>query len=253
MNNEVLLNLGLSPEEAEIYLSLLNNGPQTAIGLGKSTKVKRTYVYRIATDLIKKGLVNQSKRNKTTIFAPLSPDHLLSLAEERKQKAQAAERSLEGVLTQLKEKYVSIDEKPMVTTYEGVSGLKKIYNDMISEGKEILAMLQTSEVEPELRDWLKSVFVPKRAEAGINAKVILASGKLAEEYQSRNDQALREVREVPKDRFPFPHEVDVYGDKIAFIHYKKSEPLIGILIYHPSMAKTMRAWFELAWVGASKY
>jgi hypothetical protein len=44
--------------------------------------------------------------------------------------------------------------------------------------------------------------------------------------------------------------VDIYGDKVAFINYKKGEALIGVVINHPQIAETMRAWFELAWAGA---
>lgn len=253
MEPQILTELGLSADEAEIYLSLIELGPQTAIQIGKNTKVKRTYVYKVIQGLIAKGLASQGKQGKTTIFAPLSPDHLLSLAEAKKQKAEASKQALEDILGQLKAKYVSIADKPVVTTYEGINGLKKVYEDMLKEGKEIFSMLQTSEIEPELREWLKNDFVPRRAKLGVPAKVILASGKLSSEFQSRNPQALRTVLEVPSELFPFPHEVDVYGEKIAFVHFKKGEPLLAILIYHPAMAETMRIWFDLAWRGAKKF
>lgn len=51
MNNQSLINAGLSPEQADIYLSLLDHGPQTAISLAETTKVKRTYVYKICQEL----------------------------------------------------------------------------------------------------------------------------------------------------------------------------------------------------------
>lgn len=253
MEPQILTDLGLTPEEAQIYISLLENGPQTAIQLGKTTKVKRTYVYRVIQGLIGHGLASQNKKGNTTLFAPLSPDHLLNLVASKKQKIEASERVLDAVLDQFKAKYVSVADKPVVTVYEGLSGLKKVYEDMLKEGKEIFSMLQTSEIEPELREWLKNDFVPRRAKLGVPAKVILASGKLSAEYQSRNEQALRTVLEVPNDLFPFPHEVDVFGDKVAFVHFKKGEPLLAILIYHPHMAETMRIWFDLAWRGAQKF
>src|SRR3989344_2602400 len=126
---EILTKIGLSKDEVEIYLSLLELGAQSASSLASNTKVKRTYTYRIARGLADKGLITEAKRGKATVFEPNSPDHLANLAEAKKLEAQQAQSSLEGILGSLKGKYSLIDEKPMVTTFEGIAGLKKVYLD----------------------------------------------------------------------------------------------------------------------------
>lgn len=253
MEKEVLTKLGLTSEEADIYLSLLNFGSQTAIQISKNTKVKRTYVYKIIQGLILKNLAIKTQKDKTTVFSPLGPDHLLSLASQKKQEAELAEKSLENIINSLKSFYVASQDKPVVTIYEGIDGIKKIYEETIKESQTIYAVLQTSEVEPTLRDWLKNSYSKRRSDQGIEAKVILSSGKLSAEYNSRNAQTKREVREVPNAKFPFTHEIDIFGSKIAFINYKKGEPLIGVLIDHKQISTTMKAWFDLAWIGAEKF
>ncbi|HAR38059.1 MAG TPA: hypothetical protein DCS09_05485 [Porphyromonadaceae bacterium] len=249
---EVLTSVGLSPEQADLYLSLLSHGPQSASGLAKTTHVQRTYIYKVATELIKRGLASQSKKDNATVFAPLSPDHLLTQAEEAKARLSQAQTSLEGILPSLKEQYTNIEDKPTVQVYEGVEGLKKIYLDTLQTAKPIKAVLQTAEVDPTLYTWLTQVYTKERVAKKIPASVIVASGKWSETYQNKSSEELRETVLVSGDKFPFQHEVDVYGTKVAFINYKKGQPLIGVIIDNKNIADTMCAWFDLAWLGALK-
>ena len=69
-----LTDLGLSSDQSQIYLSLLENGSQTASKLAQTTTIKRTYVYRLCQELQKLNLINFQTQSKTTIFVPLSPN-----------------------------------------------------------------------------------------------------------------------------------------------------------------------------------
>lgn len=249
---ETLIKVGLTPEEVELYVSLLNVGAQSAAQLASNTSVKRTYVYRVASSLTGKGLVTEAKRGRATVFEPNSPDHLLSLAEAKKLEAEQTKTNIESLLGSLKTKYSSVESRPIVETFHGIEGVKKIYLDTLKVGKEISAVVETTDVEPQLRDWIKNRYVKERAKQQIHAKVILASGKLASEYQSRNTEAYRTVIEVPHDKFPIKHEVDIYGNKVAFINYRQDEPIVGLVIDNDMVAKTMKAWFDLSWIGAEK-
>jgi sugar-specific transcriptional regulator TrmB len=250
MELETLIDIGLSPEEGRVYLSLLNTGSSSATVLSKNSGIKRTYVYAICKSLSSKGLLVIHESRGKTVFTPQSPDYLLRLSESKRAKAVEAQARLEGVMEQLKNQFKSIDARPIVQVFEGVEGVKKIYLDTLREGVEISAVVETSEIDPELRSWLKDYYTLERARLGIHAKVILASGKLSGEYQSRNDSRLRTVREIPSSKYPIKHEVDIYGDKVAFIKYHKDEPIVGLLIDNALVAQTMRAWFELSWKGA---
>ncbi len=247
MDIEALINLGLSKEEADIYLSLLNKGEQGASDLSKSTKVKRTYIYSVSASLIKKGLISQVKKGKTTVFNPMSPDKLLTLAHDKKQKAEQAEQTLEAILPNLKTKYEVVDNKPVVTYYEGIEGIKKVYMDTIKEGKEISSFMQNADIDPILRSWLRETYVKERVKLDIHAKVILASGDMAQEYVEKSKELLRETKVIPNKKYPFQIEVNIYGDKISFMNFKhKSDPL-GIIIENKDVAQTMLTFFNLTW------
>jgi sugar-specific transcriptional regulator TrmB len=250
MLSEILTNAGLTPEQADIYLSLLTHGTQSVGQLTKTTKVQRTYIYKVCQELIIRGLIAQTKKDRGTTFSPLSPDYLLSYSEEQKSKVQQAQAALEGILPTLKDKFSAIEEKPVITYFEGIEGIKKVYMDTIKVGKDIKAILQTSEVDDNIQTWLDKIYIKERLKLKLRAKVIVSSGKWSERYRSKNDEFFRETILVPGDIFPFKHEVDIYGDKIAFINYKKGESLIGIIVDNKQISKTMEALFDLAWIGA---
>lgn len=251
MIEEILTSLGLTPEQVDIYQSLLTNGSQTATKLAKTTKVQRTYIYRVAQELVAKGLVAMDKKDRTTVFVPQSPDHLLTQAEEVKTKAIQAQTALEGILPSLKTKYQAIEAKPTVTYYEGVEGIKKVYMDTIKEGKPILAMVETSKVEPDIYEWITKEYVKLRVEAKIPVKAIVASGQKTQSYERQNDAELRETKRIDSEKFPFEHEINIYGTKLAIINHRKGTTLMGIIIDNPVVAKTFKSWFELTWLNLS--
>lgn len=244
---DVLKELGLSQEEADIYSTLLDKGALSATSISKNSKVKRTYVYAVCKSLIKKGLISQLTEKNVTTFSPLSPDHLMDLAERQKQEALKASQTLEGILPTLKNKYSSVESKPVITYYEGYEGIKKVYMDTIKEGKTIYSFMQNSEIEPNFRTWLRETYVKSRLENNIHAKVILSSGNWAKEYVQKSPELLREVKVVPSNKYPFQVEVNIYGNKISFMNYHTKSDPVGIIIENEYTAKTMLAFFNLTW------
>ncbi|MBM3283867.1 hypothetical protein FJY90_06520 [Candidatus Gottesmanbacteria bacterium] len=251
MSLPFLENIGLTKKEADIYELLLHLG-ETPVGeIINQSKLKRATVYKVLYSLEKKTLVSHRDIEKKIRFRPESPNQLASLISKRFQNLERAQDTFNTLLPQLASEYILTVEKPVVTTFEGVEGLKKIYEDTLKEGKEIYAVLKTEEADPVLLEWLNHTYVKKRSKAKIPAKVILASGKYVAQYTKRDKKELRTTVVVPSKDFPFRHEIDIYADKVAFINYRKGEALIGIIIKHPSIAQTMRAWFDLAWKGAT--
>ncbi len=244
---EALVNLGLSPEEADIYLSLINSGPQSAGLLAKSTKVKRTYIYSVSAGLIKKGLISQTKKGKTTIFSAMSPDKLSSLVETKRQLIEQVENTLESIMPSLKEKFEAVDTRPVVTYYEGGEGIKKVYRDTLKEKREILALVETSEVDPNVYGWVTKEYVKQRVKNDIKVRAIASSGSKTAIYTGLNKEELRETKVVSSEKFPFKNEINIYGNKIAIINHKKGERLMGVIIDNKSVAETFRSWFELTW------
>jgi len=249
---QILEQLGLRPEEVDIYLSLLSHGPQSASGLGKTTKVQRTYVYRVCQSLIGRGLVTQAKKPHGTTFAPLSPDHLLTVAEDQKSKAIQAQTSLDGILPSLKDKYRAIEEKPIITHYEGEKGIIKANLAVLAEKKEILAYLVINKTIDQKMDAFWKKYYTIRIQDNIHVRAITSNTKEGIEYKKRDKDELRETKLVPKDQFPFAIEKNIVGNKVVFFSTKEGV-LTATIIENKEIADTERAIFEIAWKQAEQY
>lgn len=239
--------IGLTQTESHLYELLVKLGEVSVSLVIAESKLKRPTVYKALQSLEKKGLVILRDIRKKLHVKPESPTKLQDLVNEQAKKVDEAKSNLAAFLPALIMNYTHSTDRPVVKLYEGLTGIKELYEDTIRTAKPIVAVLQSSEVDPELYHWLTTSYVKKRTKAKIHAKVLVASGPISRKYTEKSKEEYRTTKQVDGKQFPFQHEINVYGDKVAIINFKKDEPLMGILIHHPRIATTMRAWFDLAW------
>lgn len=253
MSLTLLQNLGLTPTEVTLYELLVKIGQVPISTLITETKIKKPTVYKALSSLQKKGLVTLSDVKKIQHASPVSPTKLLELAEKQYESMDRTREYVQSIIPALSSQYVQSVEQPIVTTYEGLEGLKRMYKDILETGAEGFSILQTEDMEKDLEDWLITYFSKQRAKKKMRLKVIVASGKAAKEFTRRDVPEYRYSAVVPFERFPIAHEVTIYGDKVAFLHYKKGERLVGSITKHPGFAQTMKVLFDLAWEKAQEY
>ncbi len=251
MELSFLNSLGLNKNEILLYELLLKLGEVPVADLIHASKLKRPTLYKTLYSLEKKGLVTQKDIRKKIHFKPESPTLLLEQAENLYKSLERTKDSLQAVLPKLMSDFSLSVERPVVTTYEGIEGLKKIYLDTLKEGQLIHSFLQTAEVNEEMYQWLTNEYIKKRIKAKIHAKVIVASGKFSKEYTAKDIQELRITRVVDSAIYPIQHEAMIYANKVAFVNYKKGDIPLGVVIHHPHIATTMKAIFDLAWEGTN--
>lgn len=249
MHQDALNNLGLSPEESATYLSLLNNGPQSASALSSSTKVKRTYVYAVCKSLINQGLIKEEKKGKTTTFSALSPDHLLTLAEDQKQKAVSASKTLEQLLPILKTKYAGTQVRPVVSYYEGIEGIKKIYDDLIATGQDFFLFRSIyDENHPELGEVVARQ-LKRQVENKIHVRTITPLEPQTKTTFLNLDKSRLVKRHIVRDPnfLKLPSQIIIYGSKVALISLKDPHNIISTLIDNKEISQTFIIIFEHIW------
>ena len=251
MSLAFLRNIGITETESTLYELLLKLGEVPIQALIKESGLKRPTIYKALYSLEKKGIVKMREIRKKINVRPESPVKLSTMVEKKYEAFQGTKETFAALLPGLASAYNFSTEKPVVRVYEGIEGLKEIYEDLLVAKQPVYALLQAAEVEPALYEWLTTKFVKKRIKEKIHVKAIVASSASSMEYFKKSVEEYRIARIVNSNKFPFQHEIDIYGDKVAIIHYKKDEPLIGIVIHHPQVAKTMKAWFDLAFEGAN--
>ena len=145
-----------------------------------------------------------------------------------------------------------ISGKPNVRFFEGIDGLKKVYEDTLTKNNKIYALLSPTAAIPKLKKWLNSIYVKKRLKLNISAKIILSNSTEAKAYTKLDKKSLRETIVVPHKQCPIDIEINIYGkNSVSFISYRKEE-LIGVILESPAIYSTMKTFFNLAWAQAQK-
>ena len=252
---DILEKAGLTGKEAVIYEALLKSGEVGIREVAGSAPYKRGDVYNILYSLRDKGLVQQNIRGNKISFRPNDPKLLENYLQSEQDRLREAKSVIGSITPALEEMYKMTTERPVVRVYEGVTGIKEIYEDTLKVKKTTNAFLNLSEADDEVYGWLRRSYSKRRKDAGIRARVIVSAKKddpKTKEYIEADEEELRQTRTVNFDMFPAYLEVQVYGDKVSFANYKKGEALVGVIIENEYIAKTMESMFFLSWNSAKQ-
>ncbi len=244
-----LLQLGLNDEEAELYLALLELGGGFASQLAKKVTRKRSSSYHTLARLVEKGLASRTTRGRTSFYIPEEPEQLVRLARKRLD-------AVERVLPELRSIQNTIASKPKVKFYERASGIEEIFEETLQAEGEILGYTNLSLLIELLPGFFRR-YTRERLKRGIKVRYLSprpATGiDLVEEFLTEGgDPQLLEILFINPEQFPFENEVAIYGDKVAVMSLSKREQ-IALLIESKTVSTTMKAVFDLAWIGASNF
>jgi sugar-specific transcriptional regulator TrmB len=242
-----LVRIGLTHEQATIYEYLLKNGPSPASRIASHALLKRGLTYKVLDQLVELSLATkQDRRGAVTLFAPLHPSRLQELVTEKERSITQATTSLSSHLSGLISLFNLVSGKPGISFFEGLSGIKRIYDDMLDTGEDIL--LIRSRYDTNVSFDFIPLFIKKRAAKGISVRAITPDVPEANRNPAIDAANLFHRTWVPANFYTDPVEIDIYGDKVAMIHL--AEPITGTIIQHPAIAQAMRSVFQLAEHGA---
>lgn len=234
---EQLKAAGLTENESKIYTTLLEIGPKSASTIAHRTGLHRRVIYDSIDRLIKKGIIGYIVENNKKIFQASNPMRILEIVKEK-------EQALDKVMPQMMALFNQERDKVRQETnfYKGINGLKSVFEDQLSEGKEIL-ILGASQQAYELLGIYFHWFDKKRQEKKIRTKIIFNS-------PNKLKIPLSEIRYLPKE-YSSNMAINIYADKVAIILWKKDKP-IAILIKDQEIADGYRKHFELMWKISNK-
>ena len=244
-----LLKLGLTDEEAHVYLAVLeiNGGPVSVIA--RKAGINRVSCYHTLEKLLKKRLLSQYDKNGVKCFAPEEPEKLEELAIEKVNIAKI-------LLPQLKSLTGAFGFKPKIRFYEGQEGVERVFTESLAAKKEILGYTDLKTVTEFFPAFFKD-YTHTRLKRGIKTRYLspntAESVHVIDPFLPKSyDPNLIEILLVNKEQFPFENEVLIFGNTVGIVSLKK-EGLLGLLVESATFARTMRAVFDLAWLGATAF
>ncbi|MDD4289842.1 MAG: helix-turn-helix domain-containing protein [Patescibacteria group bacterium] len=248
MHKDLLIELGLSQNEAIVYEYLLTNGKSIAGDIIKKTPIKRGVIYNALSDLSKKGLIKQGKTGKILSFLPNHPDKLRDYIEKREKELQKAQISLESQMPMLLSSFNMVSNQPGVRIYEGKDGLAKVLNDSLSSKTEILTYADIYGMEKYLGR-ANDKYVEKRKELNIKKRGIVPDTEYARKYLTNYDKSVTDIKFIDAKKYPFSLEMEIYDNKISFMTFSEKK-LIGVVIENEEIYKTQKSIFEIIWDNA---
>jgi sugar-specific transcriptional regulator TrmB len=250
MNNELLISLGLTQDEASIYNVLLEGGFMPARTVATRASLGRPLTYKILDDLIVKGVVEKKDTGgKVSLFAPVHPRELEKLIEKKKNDINTAKRALDESLGSMISKYNLFIGKPNVQFFEGLEGIMKVALDSVSSTTDICSFVDTDVVLEKYPD-LNKQYVSKRLDNNVKKKIISTDSPILREVAKNDDKNFTEQR-IVKQKIHFATVVMIYDNKVSFITLDPNKN-IGIIIEDPDIYKTNLAIFNYIWDGAEQ-
>ncbi len=144
-----LVELGFTEYESKIYLALLKESPANGYQLSKKTGVPRSMVYEALGRLHSRGAVLQSGDERSTLYRPLPPEHLLD--RYKRQHLQ--------LIDSLHDSLLSIYDAKQEDSLWSVSGSNAVFSyasQMIAKGQsEVYLVLDDTSVE-QLREEIEA-------------------------------------------------------------------------------------------------
>lgn len=234
-----LKEIGLSENEAKVYVGLLELGPSTTGPIIKKTGLYRVMVYDTLEKLLQVGLVNYSLKKNRKQFEAESPKQIIEILKNKEILA----KSVIENLSNLKK------EKPSehgAFIYEGWKGIRTAQEKYFEEmkkgaGGEYLMVGAPKKLHEKL-DAFFNYFHERRAKMNIPAKLLFNEnnqfGKLKNKFKPV------QVRLMPKNTFT-PSWFSTYKDALL-IGVTENEPM-AFFIKNKAVAESYRQYFYFMW------
>ncbi len=244
-----LKNFGLSEKESKIYLALLELEMATVFEVAKQSGINRSSAYVVLEALKKKGFVGISDDKKVRKYIAASPETLLHAAKAAAKKQEDTKEGIESILPELKALHKSTKHRPIVKIFEGESGAREVYWDVLStKTKKIKVFANPDNIFKRIPDFLD--YDKERSEKKIKMFAISPATKgVVNIYKYTPPHQPYEAALIPESKFKFTSDIGIYENKVSFV---SPEDNFGIIIESQEIADMLGNSFDLAWEEAKR-
>lgn len=230
-----LTELGLTKNEAIVYVELLKLGLGTANEIAKEIKIHRTNVYDALNKLVRKGFVSYMVKNKVKYFQASDPKNIRLWLSEKQKKFDEFLPGLCLLYNQrVKKSYADISE--------GVKAFMAILYNFLEYEKPIL-VYGIPKVAPEM---VKN-YIGHFHNARIPKKIVMKhiyNFENKERIDYLNKLAYTEARALPM-KYNSNVSTNICGDEIVLAIWSDVPKIIKIV--NKDIADAYRNYFEILW------
>ncbi len=252
MINELLAKLGFSEKEIQVYLAVLENGKIAPARVASLTQIKRSTVYAVAKELLKKGVITEDIEGSGGYLVALPPENL-SVAVKAEEKAivekkKIIKEAVSELLTIPQSKSYSVPRMRFIDEYNVKDFLYKqtpVWEESMKNGGETTWWGFQDHTFVEYKDfggWVEWYW--NRAPKEYDLKLISNDSEIEEKMKEKNISQ-RIIKFWKKD-FRFTATTWILGEYVVFI-MSKHRPHYLVEIHDAVYAQNMREVFKNIW------
>jgi sugar-specific transcriptional regulator TrmB len=245
---------GLSGEETDVYLALLEVGTRPASLIAKKAKLKPGQTYNVLDRLLHRGLIQVIEKGGVKHYSAASPNRLISAVEDEADRLRATREKLIAAIPELIALQAPRLHQSKVSFFHGRNGVTQVVDEAVRNPEKLLLGVHDADTQQmvEEDDEIARFLADARAKR-IKSQTwyyALASGREPlPEFLATDYDRLRIVRRLPNLKLPV--QFLVYGRKVSVYTYL--EPQFALTIDDPGVAESARNMFFKVWETLSDY
>jgi len=246
---DFLEKLGLIPEEAKIYMALLEHGALTTLQVSKITTTPRTTVYRFLENLKKQGLVEELIDEHRTRAKAVELEKIESIIKKKEDDVKSLKNIYPEISSLLSGKTAMTQPATKVLFYRGQEGMKQLlWNTLRTKemfrGYSYCTPVETAGVEFAL-EWALEFNTRGLQGRDLYSDQYVESAK-KNPYPSPITWDLWESRYIAPEILTIDHQIDIYNDVVAYYSWHEGE-IFGVEIYNEKVARLQKQIFDVLW------
>ena len=242
MYSEIFESLGLSPNEAKIYETMIAVGETSVSEISIKANIHRRNIYDALNRLIEKGLVSAIFQKGENRYQAVHPDKLLEIIKEKEQR-------LVSVLPELRKTFGKDPSSEAAYIYKGIEGYKNYRRDLLRVAEEAFFLgAKGLWRSPQIDNQFRETYI-KKFEKKIPHKVLFDPRVKDMLPEALEDEA-GNYRLLPKG-YETPGVVDIFGDYVVtFVSVgigNLGEQVTIFVMKNKELAESYKTWFRFIW------
>lgn len=241
----LLIDLGLTRNEAAVYLYLLRHAGKAASAISRGTGITRTNTYYVLARLQDKGLVVKSTLDTRAAFRLEHPDSLNHYLDDRQRQLETSRSHLHVAMNQLMSEFNLAEHRPGVFRFDGREGLLRAYDELLKDQSDIISLQDHQSVEAFLGEYSRR-FTSQRMRLRVSHRIITPVSAATQRNEPLNRNVRRDFRYISRDRLPFTMDLKVSSKKLVMTTFVE-DSAVGIVIIDKEINKNFHALLEFVW------
>ena len=246
MITEELTKLGLSKEEARIYLACLENSGLSVVDLARMTGIARTTLYTPINSLLKKKLLSYVVRKKRKLLRA-APLKMLEELVDQELKISSQRKNLIGPLIESLEKRVKNTSDGSIEIVEGKNGIEYLISLILSRRENFYWIGSFATILSAIKeDALYKLLTWKRLDGKTTSYAISDNTLLKYPKFSESIQSFRKIK-VLEEKISLPGIIIAFAGIIAFTNISQRGKTKIFIIHDAQCAEFYKFVFLELW------